>query len=83
MTDTISSHLIKYGGWISLASTEICCGLEGPEIETMLGNGFPCDPDGAEKHTASCTLGTGYFSGVEQLKHRAKPCPFSAALRMF
>jgi len=50
------------GSWVGIA-TEIQSGRSG--IESRCGWGFPPVETGPGAHPASCTMGTGSFSGVQ------------------
>jgi len=50
----------------SSVSTATRYGLEGPGIESRWGTGFSAPVQiGTGAHSASCTMGTGSFCGVE------------------
>jgi len=58
-------------------------GLGGPGIEVRWGEIFRAIQTGPEAHPASCSVGTGSFSGIKRHERDANhPSPSRAGLRM-
>jgi len=59
----VNENIKWYVGWADVVGIATRYGLDGPGIESWWGRGvdFP--------HPASCTIGTGSFPGVKQMRH--------------